>query len=178
MEYLDICDENGKLTGKKELKKEVHKQGLWHRSAHIWVINSKKEILIQKRSSIVDNHPNEWDISAAGHISAGEDYITSAQRETEEELGIKIDLNYLILIGVVKQQSERPGYINKEINPVYILKADLDLSQIKLQEEEVSEVKFIDYKELKRIIESKNKTFVPHDDEYKLLFDYLENKWN
>lgn len=32
MEYLDICDSEGNLIGKKELKTECHKQGLWHRS--------------------------------------------------------------------------------------------------------------------------------------------------
>ena len=44
MEYLDICDSNGNLIGEKKPKKEVHEKGLWHRSAHIWIINSKKEI--------------------------------------------------------------------------------------------------------------------------------------
>lgn len=119
-EYLDICDSEGNLTGQKELKSEVHKKGLWHRSVHVWIINSKKEILIQKRSATKDNHPNEWDISAAGHVSSGEDFLTSAQRETEEEIGLKIRPEDFIQIGLVKQMSKREGYINNEINPIYI----------------------------------------------------------
>ena len=178
MEYLDICDSEGNLIGERKLKKEVHEQGLWHRSVHVWIVNSKKEVLIQKRSPLKDNHPNEWDISSAGHVSAGEDDITSAIRETEEEIGLKFNPEDFILIGIVKQMSKREGYINNEINPVYVVKMDLDLDKIVKQEEEVSEVKFIAYKELKIIIEKKDPTFVQHSEEYKLLFDYLENKWN
>lgn len=173
MEYLDICDSNGKLTGEKKSKKEAHEQGLWHRSVHVWVVNSENEVLIQKRSPFVDNHPNEWDISAAGHVSAGEDYITSALRETEEELGLQIEPAELIQIGELTQMSERTGYINNEVNPVYIVKKDLDIDKIKKQYEEVAEVKFIPYLELKDLIERGDTSFVLHPEEYKLLFSYL-----
>ena len=70
MEYIDICDSEGNLIGEKKIKEEVYKHGLWHKSAHVWVINSEKEVLIQKRSPFVYNYPNKWDISAAGHVSA------------------------------------------------------------------------------------------------------------
>ena len=175
MEYLDICDREGNLLGIKESKKEAHIKGLWHRSVHVWILNSKKELLIQKRSPLMDNHPNEWDISAAGHVSAGEDHITSAIRETEEEIGLKLSPKDFILIGVIKQESSREGYINKEVNPVYIVKMDLDPEKIKKQEEEVTEVKFMPYKELQHLIESKDSSFVQHPGEYELLFDYLNN---
>jgi len=173
MEYIDIIDEEGNKLGIKKTKKEVHDQGLWHRSAHVWVVNSKGDVLIQKRSPLMDNHPNEWDISAAGHVSAGEDDITSALREVEEEIGLKLEPENLILIGTVKQLSKREGYINNEINPVYVVKMDLDPNKIIRQEEEVSEVKFIPYKELQGIIENKDPNFVRRPEEYKVLFDYL-----
>jgi len=174
IEYLDICDDKGNLLGIKESKKEAHNKGLWHKSVHVWVLNSKMELLIQKRSPLMDNHPNEWDISAAGHVSAGEDNITSALRETEEEIGLKLNPKDFIQIGTVKQCSKREGYINNEINPVYIIKMDLDLNSIKKQEEEVSEVKFIPYKKLKNLIDIKDQYFVQHPEEYKLLFEFLE----
>jgi len=178
MEYLDIYDSEGNSLGIQKSKKEAHDNGLWHKSVHIWIVNSNKELLIQKRSPQKDNHPNEWDISSAGHVSAGEDDITSAIRETEEEVGLKLKSENFILIGSVKQMSKREGYINNEINPIYIVKMELDPEKIIKQEEEVSEVKLISYKELKKIIESGDPTFVSHEKEYELLFDYLENKWN
>ena len=173
MEYLDICDSEGNLLGNKELKTEVHKQGLWHRSVHVWIINSKGELLIQKRSPFMDNNPNEWDISAAGHVSAGEDFITSAIRETEEEIGLKLSPEDFKLIGIIKQTSSREGYINNEINPIYIVKMELDPEKIVKQEEEVTEVKFIKSKDLQELIEKKDSNFAQHTDEYKLLFNYL-----
>lgn len=173
MEYLDICDSEGNLLGNKELKTEVHKLGLWHRSVHVWILNSKGELLIQKRSPLMDNHPNEWDISAAGHVSTGEDFITSAIRETKEEIGLKLSKEDFILIGTVKETSSKNGYINNEINPIYIVKMDLDPEELVKQKEEVTEVKFIKINDLKEIIESKDPTFVQRPNEYKLLFNYL-----
>jgi isopentenyldiphosphate isomerase len=175
MEYLDICDSEGNLLGNKESKKEVHKQGLWHRSVHIWILNSKGELLIQKRSPFIDNNPNKWTGSVAGHVSAGEDFITSAIRETEEEVGLKLFPNDFILIGIVKQMSFRNGYINNEINPIYIVKMELNPEKIVKQKEEVAEVKFINSKNLQDLIENKNPAFVQYPEEYKLLFNYLHN---
>ncbi|MDD5721068.1 MAG: NUDIX domain-containing protein [Candidatus Pacebacteria bacterium] len=177
MEYLDICDSEGNLTGQKELKTKVHELGLWHRSVHIWIVNSKGELLIQKRSPLVSNHPNEWDISSAGHVSAGERDIVSALREIKEEIGLKFLREDLIQIGTVKQTSKREGYINNEINPVYVVKIDLNPEKIQKQEEEVSEVKFIPHKELKVLVNKKDPSFVQHPEEYKLLFKYLKDNY-
>jgi len=173
MEYLDICDAEGNLTGQKKTKKEAHEQGLWHRSVHVWIINSQNEILLQRRSPLVDNYPNMWDISAAGHVSAGEDCVRAALRETEEEIGLKIKPEELEQIGEVKQTSKREGYINNEINPIYIVKRDLEVDKIKKQDEEVAAVKFMPYRELQSLIENKDTSLVSHPEEYILLFKYF-----
>ena len=73
--------------------------------------------------------------------------------------------------------SKREGYINNEINPVYVVKMDLELNKINMQEEEVSEVKFIPRKELQKLIEDKDPTLVQHPAEYKLLFQFLEKNY-
>jgi len=173
MEYIDIYDSDGKSLGTKKAKSEVHREGLWHKTVHIWVVNPKGEILIQKRSPKVDNHPNQWDISAAGHISAGENDTTAALRETEEEIGLKLSPDDLIKIGTVKQMSARDEYINNEINSIYVVRMSLELENIKKQEDEVAAVRFIPRKELQQFIESKDSSFVPHPEEFTLLFDYL-----
>jgi len=90
MEYIDVLDKNGNKTGAIKPKSEIHRDGDRHRGSYIWIINSRNELLIQKRSSSKENYPNLWDISVAGHVSAGEDSISSALRETEEELGLKL----------------------------------------------------------------------------------------
>jgi isopentenyldiphosphate isomerase len=79
IEYLDILDNNGNKTGETRSYDEVHEKGLIHRTVHVWILNSKKELLVQKRSKDRRAHPDYWDISAAGHISAGQTSLEAAQ---------------------------------------------------------------------------------------------------
>ena len=75
MEYIDIFDENNNPTGQIKEKGKAHEEGDFHRTAHVWIINDKNELLLQKRSANKKSHPNCWDISGAGHIKAGESVI-------------------------------------------------------------------------------------------------------
>ena len=72
-ELIDVLDENGVKTGEVLSRSEVHKKGLWHRAIVVAVINENNEILLQQRSANKDKNANMWDISVAGHISAGQD---------------------------------------------------------------------------------------------------------
>ena len=90
-EYFDIVDENGNPTGETIERKEAHRKGILHRTAHVWIArrrNDRVELLLQKRCQDKDSFPGCYDISSAGHIPAGADYIESALRELKEELGI------------------------------------------------------------------------------------------
>jgi 16S rRNA (adenine1518-N6/adenine1519-N6)-dimethyltransferase len=64
---------------------------LKHRAVHIFVLNQKGEIFLQKRSRLKDKCPGLWDSSAAGHVDAGEEYENCAARELQEELGFTND---------------------------------------------------------------------------------------
>ena len=90
MEYIDIFDENNNIIGQVKEKTQAHEDGNFHRTAHIWIMNDKKEILLQKRSATKKSHPNCWDISGAGHIRAGESVIDGAIRELKEELDVEL----------------------------------------------------------------------------------------
>ena len=151
MEMVDILNRDGSPSGKQASKEEVHEKGLWHRSAHVWFVNNKNEILLQKRSDDLVNHPGKYDISAAGHLSAGDTKIKGALREVEEELGIKLEEKDLIHIGEIKNEStQHEGlYINKEYDDVYLVRKDLSTSDFVIQKSEVAEVKYIPIQELK-----------------------------
>ena len=71
-EYIDILNDDGSDTGKIALKSEAHKKGLFHRSAHLWLYTSTGKVLVQQRAMNKDTFPGLWDISVAGHITAGE----------------------------------------------------------------------------------------------------------
>jgi len=174
-EKQDVLDENGKPTGKVKTREEIHKDNNWHLSVHAWIINSMGELLIQKRAPEKESNPNKWDMSAGGHVMSGDSEILTITREFEEELGIKIDQSDLKYIFTVRQKAvlKNGTYINNEINPVYLIKKDLDLSKMVMQKEEVSEVKWIPWQELEKKINENDSTFVPHPEEYKKLFEYL-----
>lgn len=103
MEYFDIRTPDGKVTGKIKERSLVHRDGDLHGTSHIWLVRKNTEnaweVLLQKRSACKDSHPGEYDISSAGHLPAGQDFLESALRELEEELGIKASAEELQFIG-------------------------------------------------------------------------------
>ena len=175
MEMLDILNEDGSPTGKQVSKKEAHEKGLWHRAAHVWLVNNNNEILVQKRAQHIESHPGEYDISAAGHLSAGDSPMEGALREVEEELGIKLDSEELIKIGEISNQStQHEGkYINKEWDDVYVVRRDIPIEEFVIQEDEVELVKYVPITEFKEWIESGGENLVMHPEEFTLLFEYL-----
>jgi isopentenyl-diphosphate delta-isomerase len=126
-----------------KMKSEAHAIGLWHRAAHIWIYNSKGEVLLQLRSKDKDLFPNRWDISVAGHVTAGEKVETSAVREISEEIGLPgIKEDELELIEIMPIQVKFEKIQNNEHIYVYLLKYDGDISLLKMQEEELDDLKF------------------------------------
>lgn len=62
------------------LRSEVHRDGDYHRAVHVWIYSeSTGELLLQRRADCKDSWPGQWDISSAGHISAGDSSLFSAQ---------------------------------------------------------------------------------------------------
>jgi isopentenyl-diphosphate Delta-isomerase len=180
MEYIDILDHNGDPTGEIKTRKEVHSKGLWHKAVHVWILNDKNELLIQKRSAQKQSHSNMWDISIAGHIEAGDDSIVTAKREAKEELGLELDKTDLKYLFTIRQQSvQNDGtYFNNEFDDVFLVKVKMDIGELNLQDDEVAEVKFIKFQELKDLIDRRDNSFVMHDEEYAGLFEYLNNTNN
>ena len=93
-EIFDIVDEHDRVIGQLP-RSQVHARKLWHRAASIFVFNSRGELLVQLRSTTKDEYPSCYTSSASGHLSTGEDYAESAEREMFEEIGIKAPLEYL-----------------------------------------------------------------------------------
>lgn len=172
MEYIDIFDENNNPIGEVKEKTQAHEDGNFHRTAHIWIMNDKKEILLQKRSATKKSHPNCWDISGAGHIRAGESVIDGAIRELKEELGVEAkeeDLQYISTIKSTKNPK------NMEFGYVYLLRCNKKIEDYILEDNEVSEVKYVYYEELEKMVEKRVEGLLIHE-EYKYLFKYIRNQ--
>ena len=90
-EMLDIVDENGVPTGQSVPRTTAHAEGLRHRTSHVWIVrrkNGRVQVLLQMRCAAKDSYPGCYDISSAGHIPAGAEFVGSALRELREELGV------------------------------------------------------------------------------------------
>ncbi len=91
MEMLDIINENDEVIGQVE-RAAIYANGHRHRIVHVWVLNEKGELALQRRSKHCGYAPLHWCSSAAGHVGAGEERQAAALRELKEELGIDAQL--------------------------------------------------------------------------------------
>ena len=93
-EMFDVVDQQDRVLFQSP-RSVVHANRWLHRAVHIFVFNSRGELLIHRRSATKDEAPLKCTSSASGHLSAGEDYATAAVRELEEELGLKASVEFL-----------------------------------------------------------------------------------
>ena len=156
MEIWDVYDENRNLTGRTVTReKKGWGNEKYHLIVHVGVFDREGRMLIQKRCAAKKAWPNLWEVSSGGSALAGEDSRAAAERETFEELGLKIDLT-----GV------RPHFtVNYErgfddFYTVIVDSSQLDLSSLKLQEEEVAEVRWATLDEVREL--QKNGQFTPY----------------
>ena len=152
MESFDVLNEYGEFTGKIATREECHKNGCWHRAVYAFIIDNNGNVLLQKRSANKKLWPNMWDVTVGGHVDSGEFGRQALIRETKEELGIEIsdeDIKYLVGSTSINEQGD---IINKHYNECYLITKNIDVSNVVIQKEEVSDVKYFSREELiKRI---------------------------
>lgn len=155
MEMFDIIDEDGNKTGMIKERGVAHREGALHATAHIWIARENRksgyDILLQKRSACKDSHPGCYDISSAGHISAGDEVLESALRELKEELGIEAGPEDLQEIGIQYKNYEGEFYgkpfRDNQRSTLFLYKKPVDIEKLILQESEIESVIWMDYKE-------------------------------
>lgn len=164
MEQIDVLDENGEKTGEVASREDVHRLGLWHKCVHIWIVNGKREVLLQKRCAQKLTNPNKWTTATSGHLSAGDSSTQGAIRELSEEIGLHAKEEELQYLFTVKENTvnDAKHVLDNEIIDVYLMKKDLAIEKLKLQVEEVSEVKWFSYEEFQKMVMENDENLVPH----------------
>lgn len=143
-EYWDLYDGAGRKTGKVHLRGTMVPEGCFHKVVHIWIQNSKGELLMQKRSDKVDNCPGIW-AATGGSVQAGEEPLISAVRELSEELGITVSeekLQYCLMV----RRKDAFCY-------VYLVKKDIPVDALTLQECEVAAAEWMSVETIERMVE-------------------------
>ena len=181
MELFDIYDEEGQKTGLVKERGVAYREGAYHHTVHMWIArkNEKggRDLLVQKRAACKDSNPGDYDISSAGHIEAGGETLPAAKRELMEELGLSAEESDLHWIGIHKVdfRSEFRGipFHDREFSDVYVLEKPVDETKLTLQAEEVEEVRWFDFDELKKAVEENTIPHCIYPDELEMLERYF-----
>ena len=158
-EPVDILDEQGNQTGQVLMKKQAHDRGLWHPVVHLWIYNSKGQVLLQKRSLNKLVHPGVWDISVGGHAVAGDTPTQAVIKEAREELDLELKAKDLTFIALTKYDEKMPaGWWNRFFAWTYLTKLDRKASDFKIEKDEISEVKWFEIDEMMKLVKDVAKT--------------------
>ena len=149
-ELWDVYDENRKLTGRLHRRGDPMKDGDYHLVVHIWMMNSKGEFLLTKRSPD-KGFPNMWE-STGGSALAGDDSLTAALREVKEETGLELD--------PAKGKLVLTYHISDYFRDVWLFRQDFDLEDVVLQPGETIDKMYADRNTIFRLMESGE--FVPY----------------
>lgn len=148
-QQVAVCDEQGQSTGEVMTLSAVHDQELWHQVALVWIYNSQGEVLLQHRTVDRDAFVNVWDVSANGHIRAGDSAIASAVRELREELGIQVRPNELTEIGRVADEFPLvDGKTHREHAIIFLVHCDVNLERMEFQTAGVDGARWMNLRDL------------------------------
>lgn len=173
MEIFDELNDKGELTGQKIARDEAHKTGAWHKAVVLFLLNKKKQVLLQKRSMEKKNWPGRWDVTSGGHVDSGETGVEAAIRELREELGINIDSKEVALIGTAMSSDIEGGMINRHFNEYYVAQKEVDVDTLTLQKGEVDEVKWIPCANLEELVEKRSETLTAKWDAFGALASFI-----
>lgn len=121
-EPWQVFAENGEPIAGCAYPKAEFPQDAVMGAAHVWLWRrcaNGVEIMLQKRASTLQLWPGVYDISAAGHIDAGESPLQTAIREAAEEVGAVVDKDSLQFIF-----ASRTSLAKREIDYVYLYEVD------------------------------------------------------
>lgn len=182
MELFDVLNEDGSRSGIVRERGVVHCEGSLHPTVHIWIVKEREdgtcEVLLQKRSAEKDSYPGCYDISAAGHMAAGEEALASALRETREELGLSVRPEELEEVGIHKGWTEDVfrgrAFRDYEWSHVYVYRNPVEIRDLRLQETEVEEVRWMEYHACLRMIQEHTMQNCIYEDEFRMIGTFLK----
>lgn len=160
-ELVDIYNNKRELTGKVKSRNELE-NGEYRISVHVWIVNQKEQLLLQLRSEKEDKFPNMWGQTGGG-VKFGDSSKQTAIIECWEELGININEDNLYYVGSYARI--------KDIVDVWLVLQDIQLPDIKLQEDEVSDVKYLTFEDFEKLIEQE-KVVPTVNPSYELMKNY------
>ncbi|MDU1582851.1 MAG: NUDIX domain-containing protein [Peptoniphilus harei] len=153
MEYWDVYDKKGKWKRRVIKKGERLKNNEYHIIAEGWILRDDGNFIIQRRALDKKSFSGMWYCSAGGSVISRETPKEGMVREFKEELGIDISEDELSLKRIITEKNT--------IFYIYLVRKNISLDEITLQEEEVMDVDLADPSKIKKMVE--DKTFIGLD---------------
>ncbi len=135
-------------------KMQAHENGILHRAFSVFLFNDKGEMLLQKRAAGKYHSPNQWTNAVCSHPRLQETYLEAAERRLKEELGIDTPLTYRF--NFLYKADVGQNLWEHELDHVFTGNFE---GEFKLNEEEVSEVRYISIDELDKEMSANPENF-------------------
>ena len=142
-ELRDLYDVNSNKTDKTYHKGEKIPKGYYPMVVMVVIRNSKGEFLMQKRAK---SKGGDWGVTG-GHPKSGETPIEGIITEVKEELGLDFSNEHFVLYN--------SGCDGKDCYKMYFVNKDIDLKTIKIQDSELTEVRWFSMNELEKMVQNK-----------------------
>ncbi len=162
-ELRDLYDINGNKTNLTYFKGDIIPKGYYPMVVMVVIRNSKGEFLMQKRTP---NKGGDWGVTG-GHPKSGETPIEGMITEIKEEIGLDFSNEEFILYD--------SGCDGIDCYKMYYVTKDINIDEITIQEEELSEVRWFTMEELKHMVET-NELNENQIACFNKVCKYLENK--
>jgi isopentenyldiphosphate isomerase len=179
-ELFEVFDARNQPLGHVKERNLVHREGDWHRTAQVYVLNAKRELLCNLRHPDKDVFASLWDVCIGGHLAPGETYAEGAVREMGEELGVSLRAGDLLFVGDVSIDGGDAvkGLFDREHAGVFVWRTDRHAEDFDYQREEITRLAFFPLAEVRRSLnaDSPDVPFIPLRETYLRILDLVEKK--
>ena len=155
MEFVILVDEQDNAIGTME-KQQAHVEGVLHRAFSIFIFNSKKELLLQKRASTKYHCGGMWTNTCCSHPRENESVVDAANRRLQEEMGMQSLLKPIFTF--VYKAEFANGLTEHEFDYVFFGESN-EMPSINI--EEVEDFRFVGIEELQNEIKETPQNFTP-----------------
>ena len=147
MEILDLYDKDGNKLNKTNIRGTPHNKDEYNLAVDVWIENDKGQILLTQRHPSKLLYPMKWECTS-GFVKAGEDSLTAALREVNEETGIRLNKN---------EGKKIHRIVRHNINiifDIFMFTKTVDIKNLKIQADEVINIKWAEKEELKEMFKN------------------------